>query len=113
MHRALIVARILPDREQDVASVFAESDRGELPRLVGIRSRSLFRFGDLYMHLVEGERPLGPAVAEVRDHPSFTSVSKALEPMITAYHPETWRGPADAMAHEFYRWERTEGGNRA
>ncbi|MYV97204.1 TcmI family type II polyketide cyclase, partial [Streptomyces sp. SID3343] len=23
-----------------------------------------------------------------------------------AYDPLTWRGPQDAMAHEFYRWER-------
>lgn len=106
MHRALIVARMKPGREEDVASVFADSDRGELPELVGVTSRSLFRFGGLYMHLIEGERPLGAAVAEVRDHPSFVEVSRALDPMISAYDPATWRGPADAMAHEFYRWER-------
>lgn len=109
MHRALIVARIQPGREKEVAAVFEDSDRGELPKLVGVRSRSLFRFDDLYLHLIEGDRPLGPAVAEVRDHPAFRSVSAALEPMIRAYHPETWRGPADAMAQEFYRWSMDSG----
>lgn len=109
MHRALIVARIRPDREEEVAAVFADSDRGELPRLVGVRSRSLFRFDDLYMHLIEGDRPLGPAVAEVKDHPAFRSVSAALDPMISAYHPETWRTPADAMATEFYQWNAESG----
>lgn len=109
MHRALIVARIRPNREEEVAAVFADSDRGELPKLVGVRSRSLFRFDDLYMHLIEGDRPLGPAVAEVKDHPAFRSVSAALDPMISAYYPDTWRGPADAMAREFYRWSSDSG----
>lgn len=106
MHRALIVARMKPGSAQDIATVFADSDRGELPALVGVTGRSLFQFGDVYLHLIESERPPGPAVAKVTDHPAFRDVSDRLAAFVTAYDPETWREPKDAMAHEFYRWER-------
>lgn len=111
MHRALIVARMKPESATDIAEVFAASDdRGELPRLVGVTGRSLFQFGDLYLHLVEAERPPGPEVAKVTGHPEFQDISARLTAFVQAYDPETWRSPKDAMAREFYRWER--GGTR-
>jgi cyclase len=94
----------------DIAAVFAGSDRTELPDLIGVRSRSLFQFEDLYLHLIEGERPIGPAVAQHRHHPAFRQVSQELTPFVTAYRPETWREPADAMAKEFYHWRRSADG---
>lgn len=106
MHRALIVARMKPDAAPDIAKTFAASDRGELPRLVGVTGRSLFQFGDLYLHLIEAERPPGPEVAKVTGHPEFRSVSEQLAAYVQAYDPQSWHGPKDAMAHEFYRWER-------
>ncbi|MCO8306428.1 TcmI family type II polyketide cyclase, partial [Streptomyces sp. RKCA744] len=36
-------------------------------------------------------------------------VSARLQPYMRAYDPQTWREPKDAMAHEFYRWERDQG----
>jgi cyclase len=105
-YRTLIVARMRPGSAKDVAAVFAESDRGELPELIGVRGRSLFQFGDLYLHLVEAERPPGPEVALHRDHPEFRGISERLATWISPHDPETWRSPQDAMAHEFYRWER-------
>jgi cyclase len=106
MHRALIVARMKPGSAADVADVFAASDRGELPGLIGVTGRSLFQFGDVYLHLIEAERPPGPAVAKMADHPAFRDISDKLSAFIDAYDPETWRSPKDAMAHEFYRWDR-------
>ena len=108
-HRALIVARMKPDSAADIAGVFADSDRGELPHLVGVTGRSLFQFGDLYLHLIEAEREPGPQVAKVADHPEFRDVSRKLAAFVQAYDPQTWREPKDAMAHEFYRWERPVG----
>ncbi|GAA1825595.1 TcmI family type II polyketide cyclase [Planosporangium flavigriseum] len=105
MHRTLIVARMKPDAEQAVADVFARSDRTELPHLIGVRSRTLFRFHDLYMHLIEADRPVGPAVERVRDDALFQQINAELAAYIEAYDPATWRSPADAMASEFYRWE--------
>ncbi|MDT3397994.1 TcmI family type II polyketide cyclase [Streptomyces sp. B1866] len=107
MHRALIVARMKPDAAPDIAGVFAASDNsGVLPELIGVRARSLFQFGDVYLHLIEADEPPGPRVARVSGHPEFRGVSERLSPYIAAYDPTTWREPKDAMAHEFYRWER-------
>lgn len=110
MHRTLIVARMKPDSADDIARAFARSDRGELPGLIGVTGRSLFQFGgDLYLHLIEGERPPGPEVAKMKDHPEFLDISAALAPFVQAYDPAAWREPKDAMAREFYRWERPGG----
>ncbi|MDH6117693.1 TcmI family type II polyketide cyclase [Kitasatospora sp. GAS204B] len=106
MHRALIVARMKPGAAQDIAATFADSDRGELPQLIGVTGRSLFQFGDLYLHLIEAEQPPGPQVAKLNGHPEFRSVSERLAAYVQAYDPQTWREPKDAMAREFYRWER-------
>src|SRR5690242_4333496 len=54
-HRTLIVARLRTGREADVAAAFAASDRSELPHLVGVTSRSLFTFHDLYFHLISSD----------------------------------------------------------
>ncbi|WP_405581878.1 TcmI family type II polyketide cyclase [Streptomyces sp. NBC_01190] len=107
MYRSLIVARMRPGSAQDIADTFAASDQGELPGLIGVTGRSLFQFGDLYMHLVEAERPPGSEVARMKDHPEFRTISKALTAYVEAYDPATWREPKDAMAREFYRWERS------
>lgn len=106
MHHALIVARMAPQSAKDIAGVFADSDRGELPHLVGVTKRSLFQFGDVYMHFIEAEQDPGPAIAKVAGHPEFVGISKRLEAFVSPYDPETWRSPKDAMARCFYHWER-------
>jgi cyclase len=108
MDRSLIVAKVVPAAEQQVAQIFAESDRTELPRLVGVRHRSLYRLHDLYVHLVETENSGPAAVESARRHPEFIRVSERLTPHITPYLP-SWRAPADAMARCFYRWDAPAG----
>jgi cyclase len=105
MEKTLIVARMLPSSEQDIASVFAASDATELPRRIGVQSRTLFRFHDLYIHLIEAEQPLSAAVDSRREDPLFREVSENLAPFVSAYDPDTWRVPSDAMAKAFYRWQ--------
>jgi cyclase len=105
VQRGVIVARIKPGAHAEVARIFAESDAGELPRLAGVRHRSLFAFGDVYIHLVEVERDFGAAVADVSEHPLFREISARLKPFVEPYDPATWRSPKDAMAQEFYRWD--------
>ena len=78
MHQALIVARMAPGSAPDIAKLFEESDRGELPHLVGVARRSLFQFGDVYLHLIESEQEPGPAIAKVTGHPEFRAVSERL-----------------------------------
>jgi cyclase len=103
--RAVIVARIKPGARDKVAALFAESDAGALPRLAGVRHRSLFALGDVYVHLVETDADAAAAIEGVRDHPLFREISARLEPYVEPYDPATWRSPADAMAVEFYTWD--------
>ncbi|MBT2364007.1 MULTISPECIES: TcmI family type II polyketide cyclase [unclassified Streptomyces] len=105
MHQALIVARMAPGSAPDIAEVFAASDSGELPHLVGVRRRSLFQFGDVYLHLIEADRPPGPAIAKVTEHAAFRDVSDRLAAFVSPYDPQTWRSPKDAMATQFYTWQ--------
>lgn len=105
-HQTLIVARMAPDSADGIAKLFANSDGGELPHLVGVTRRSLFQFGDVYLHLIEADRPPGPAIRKVTEHPEFRDLSDRLTEFIRPYDPETWRGPDDAMARRFYLWER-------
>ncbi|MFI2666258.1 TcmI family type II polyketide cyclase [Micromonospora carbonacea] len=109
MDRSLIVAKVVPDAEERVAEIFAESDATELPRLAGVRHRSLYRLGDLYVHLLETEQPGETAVEGIREHPEFARVSARLRPYVSPYLP-TWRSPRDAMARCFYHWD--HGGRR-
>lgn len=103
MNRSLIIARIAPDAEGEVAAIWAESDRTELPHVAGVRRRSLYRLGDCYVHLLETEQAGAQVVETARAHPEFARVSAELGAYITPYLP-TWRSPRDAQAHCFYEW---------
>jgi cyclase len=105
-NRSLIVARILPNSEDRVASIFAESDATELPAVAGVRHRSLFTIEDLYMHLIEADADIRGGVGDLRQHPLFQDVSKKLEAYIKPYNPATWRSPGDAFAREIYSFNR-------
>ena len=105
VRRGLIVARIKPGSEEEVARIFAESDATELPQLARVRHRSLFVLEDLYFHYVETDADFEDVVDQVRDHPLFKEISRRLDAYITPYNPETWRSPKDAQAREFYSWD--------
>jgi cyclase len=105
INRGVIVARIKPGAKDKVAQLFADSDRGDLPVLAGVRHRSLFVFGDVYLHLVEVDKDFAETVGDIRDHPAFRELSEALEAYIEPYDPATWRSPKDAMAEQFYSWD--------
>ena len=107
MNRLLIVAKVVPGAEQQVAQIFAESDETELPGIVGVRHRSLYRLDDLYVHLVETDDQAAEALETARQHPEFARVSERLRPYVSPYLPN-WRVPSDAMARCFYRWDAPE-----
>ncbi len=107
--RGVIVARIKSGSEERVAEIFAESDATELPHLAGVRHRSLFVLGDIYVHLVETDEDFDQAVSGVASNELFRDISARLEPYIEPYDPATWRSPADARAREFYSWDADDG----
>ncbi|BCL17623.1 TcmI family type II polyketide cyclase [Micromonospora sagamiensis] len=103
MSRLLIVSRIVPGTEEQVAEIFAESDATELPAMTGVRHRSLYCLHDLCVHLMETDVDPG-AVAAARTHPLYLRVNERLATHTSPYLP-TWRSPRDAIAGCFYRWD--------
>ncbi len=103
MHSTLIVARMTGDDAPAVADIFGESDATELPHLLQVTERALFRFHGLYFHLIRSAAPLDSRLEEIRRHPLFTEVNRRLAGHVTPYSP-AWRSPSDAMAEPFYHW---------
>jgi cyclase len=103
VHRTLIIARMRQDAAPDVAQIFAESDASYLPHMIGVSRRTLFTFHDLYVHLVEADRDIGPNLKRDRNHPLFQDVNARLRDFISPYDPG-WKEPKDAMARPFYVW---------
>ncbi|MBB5872845.1 cyclase [Allocatelliglobosispora scoriae] len=105
MHRTIIVARINPNAEPDVAGVFAESDATQLPYELGVRRRSLYSLNDVYLHVIDFADDPVETLRRAPENPGFRKISADLRPYIRAYDEETWRTPQDAVAKEFYRWD--------
>ncbi|GII78905.1 hypothetical protein Sru01_38870 [Sphaerisporangium rufum] len=104
MHRTLIVAKMAPSETEAVAKIFADSDASDLPHLIGVRRRTLFRFHELYFHLVEADQDITPDLYKARSHPLYAEINTRLAEHIRPYDP-AWREPKDAMAQPFYTWE--------
>ncbi|MBV9160931.1 MAG: TcmI family type II polyketide cyclase [Pseudonocardiales bacterium] len=105
MHSTLIVARMEPRSSGEVARIFDQFDRTEMPQIMGTRRRQLFLYHGLYFHLQDFDSDGGEAIGQARSHQLFVDVSAALKSHIAPYDPETWRSPADAMATRFYHWD--------
>jgi cyclase len=103
VHRTLIVARMSADDSADVAQVFANSDASDLPHVVGVDRRTLFRFHGLYFHLVEAQDDISPNLYKARSHPLYQEVNERLAKFISPFDPG-WQEPKDAMAETFYSW---------
>ncbi|GAA3435168.1 TcmI family type II polyketide cyclase [Kutzneria kofuensis] len=101
----VIAAHIKPGAEADVARIFAESDAGPLPAEMGVTGRGLYSLEDVYVHVLErADESISDAMRRNHDKPAFAKIMDDLSPFISAYRPDSWKGPADAVAKEFYRW---------
>src|SRR5690606_26530976 len=83
MHSTLIVGRMRPEDQDDVARLFAAFDATEMPHLMGTLRRELFTYRGLYFHLQNFATPDGAAnIAKARSHPLFQQISNDLRPFI-------------------------------
>ncbi|MER5772347.1 TcmI family type II polyketide cyclase [Streptomyces sp. NPDC001985] len=101
--RKLIVARMDPADKEAVARVWAESDATELPHMIGVTRRTLFRFHGLYFQLVESRDEITENLYRARSHPLYQDIHVKLAQYMTPYDPQ-WSEPKDAMAEVFYTW---------
>ena len=102
-HQTMIIARMAPADADKVADIFGRSDATSMPQEIGVRARSLYRFHELYVHLVDFDRPPAEAMRIAQSLPAFRAISDELRPYIEAYDPN-WQSPRDAMAQRFYHW---------
>jgi hypothetical protein len=102
----VIVQRMKPGSEEDIARVFAESDAGGLPTETGVTGRWLYSMEDVFVHLLEQDVEKAAAVRGNHEsmRPAFAKVMADLAPYVSPYRPETWRGPGDSVARVFHRW---------
>lgn len=107
MHSTLIVARMAASSREEVARIFSEFDRTDMPVEMGTRRRQLFAYRDLYFHMQDFDSDGAEAIRRARSRPAFIDISNTLKAHIDPYDPATWTSPADAMAHCFYHWERS------
>ncbi|MGY1692717.1 TcmI family type II polyketide cyclase [Geodermatophilus sp. SYSU D01105] len=103
----VIVQRMKPGAEPDIARVFGDSDAGDLPTVTGVTGRWLFSMEDVFVHLLEQDVEKAAAVrANHESHrPAFARIMHELSPYVSPYRPDTWQSPRDSVAHVFYRWQ--------
>ncbi|GAA1772252.1 TcmI family type II polyketide cyclase [Streptomonospora arabica] len=99
--RILMVSRMDPDNADTVARLFAEHDRSDLPRRVGVSSRTLFHYQGLTMHLIQAEHDIRESVLALHREPAFREVNEQLAPYMSPIVSD-WRGVGDSQAMEFY-----------
>jgi hypothetical protein len=104
VYRALMVMKMNPANADLVAEAFAEHDRTSLPVEIGANRRILFRFHDLYMHLIEAENDIMNNLYRAREHPIFQKTNDRLAELLTPYSPD-WQELKDSKADAFYTWE--------
>lgn len=105
MYTTLIIARLQRPDFDGIADLFGDFDKTDMPQRMGTLRRQLFHYRDLYIHAQDFAEDHGPEqVEKAREDPRFVQISKDLRPFFDAYDPN-WRGPKDAMATCFYRWQ--------
>ncbi|QHC28702.1 TcmI family type II polyketide cyclase [Streptomyces sp. HF10] len=102
-YRALMVLRMDPADAEHVAAAFAEHDKTELPAQIGVRRRVLFRFHDLYMHLIEADDDIMDRLYEARNNPLFQQIDEHVGQYLTPYARD-WKEIKDSKAEVFYTW---------
>lgn len=106
MYTTLIIARFQRPDFEAISKLFGEFDQTDMPKRMGTLRRQLFHYHDLYIHAQDFAEDHGAErVEEAREDPRFIQISQDLRPFFDAYDP-SWRGPRDAMASCFYRWQR-------
>jgi cyclase len=103
MNRTVIIAKILPGAEREVARIFAESDATSLPADIGVTERWLYSLGDAYVHLVDFDRDAADAMSMAQRQRGFHDISGRLSRYVSPYSP-LGRSPRDAIATPFYHW---------
>ena len=103
----VIIQRMKPGAEEDIARIFADSDAGPLPIETGVTGRWLYSMEDVFVHLLEQDPRKAAAVRTNHEshRPAFARIMEDLSPYLSPYRPDTWETPRDSVAKVFHRWQ--------
>lgn len=101
-----MVMRMDPSDAGQVSAIFDAHDDTGLPQQIGATGRCLFRFHDLYLHLIEADEDIIGRLQQFRDHPTFAGTNERLKRYLQPYAAD-WTQLTDSQAEIFYtrRWE--------
>ena len=103
MQQIMIVAKMRAQDAPTVAEIFARSHATSMPHEIGVTSRMLYRFHEIYVHVIDLGCPAVEAMQTAQGLPSLRAVSEELKPFIEAYDAN-WHSACDAMAIRFNHW---------
>ena len=107
----VILQRMVPGSEAEIARVFEESDASGFAKQLGVVGRWLYSSEDAFVHLLEQDT--SAPESDRHDHdgkPKFAEVMRKLAPYVSPYRPETWQSPKDSVATVYYRWQAPDWG---
>ena len=110
-YRALMVMRMAPGHADAVAELFAEHDKGDMPYVVGISRRTLFRTGPLHAP-ARGQTDVFDKLLAARARADFQEVNRRLSAYLQRYAPDSMTELQDSMATPFYTWSPEQGASR-
>lgn len=102
-YRALMIRKMLPENAPEVAQHFADHDETDLPRELGATRRTLFRYHDLYLHLIEATDGFPDRLFAAHQRAEFQTVDKPLSRLLVPYVADE-PSMRQAQAEPFYEW---------
>ena len=107
----IILQRMVPGSEAEIARVFEESDASGLPKQLGVVGRWLYSSEDAFVHLLEQDTSIAKSARHDHDgKPEFAELMRKLAPYVSPYRPDRWQGPKDSVATVYYRWQAPDWG---
>lgn len=100
-HRLIMVSRMDPDSAVPVANLFAEHDKTDVPREIGLTARTLFHYQGMTMHCIESDSDIVNNILTAYDKPEFREINQSLRPYLSPL-VDNWTSIADSQAHQFY-----------
>jgi len=105
-----MVRRMEPGDAPAVADIFAEHDLTDLPLTIGVKQRTLFRFQDLYLHLVQSDQEFLSRLRAAHEHPLFVDIDRRLAPFLKPYGSGLGT-LLTSCAERFYSWSAGDSGS--
>lgn len=101
----MIMVRLMEEGTQPaLAAAFDAHDATGFPERVGVSHRSLYSYHGIYLHLVEADHDVRPALIAHRSDPKWREVDTQVTALLNPVDPRFPSMP-QAQATCFYTWD--------